>query len=195
LIRNSRKLNAKEMVMSRKLVPWLAVVILLISVGDARAQRGGGHHGAVGGHYGGGTGFHHPGNWGAHWGYPVYDYPVWGGDWYGMGYDHGAMGLGDLYAGQGAFLQGAGAFILNEAMAEALQDLQISPPRTLGTLVGFMTAHNLRFGPAQTIRQRKAHQDFYPILADALQKVLAASRNGDQQVAMQAAGDEAGRPE
>jgi len=399
LIRNSRKLNAKEMVMSRKHVPWLAVAILLISVGNARAQRGGAHHGAVGGHYGGAGGFHHPGHWGAQWGwgYPVYDYPVWDGDWYGLGYDYGMTGLGDLYAGQGAYLQGAGASVLNEAMAgeianhtsmmaneymyaaqreanrryalrrvnqrqhlvamrrgiderlvfnpterditvgdalnaaaelvkrhkpfrlapgqinaaipgrclgdltfvlaaenvrinlrglsdpdqwpmslrdnlyaaeraayetaidrviresrrggitretlrlvdttverlrlkldnappldfydrdeakrhvtamaatarmlhsrragEALQDLQISPPRTLGTLIGFMTTHSLRFGPAQTSRQQKAHQDFYPILADALQKVLVASRNGDPQVAMQVTGDEAGRPE
>ncbi len=69
---------------------------------------------------------------------------------------------------------------------EALQDLMTSRPRTLGALIGFMTAHNLRFGPARTARQRKAHQDFYPVLADAVQRALIASRNVDHQVAMRA---------
>jgi len=293
--------------MSRKHVPWLAVVILLISVGDARAQRGGAHHGAIGGHHGGAGGFQHPGHWGVGWGaaYPVYGYAGWDTGWYGMGYDYGMTGLGNLYAGEGAYLQGTGEFLLNSAMAEEIAartaimanqyvyqaqreanrryalrkvvqhqhlaamrrgmqerlvfdpterditvgdalnaaaevvsrhkpfrldpgqlsaaiparwladltfslpaanvrinldglanaDLMTSPPRTLGTLIGFMTAHNLRFGPAQTARQRTAHQDFYPILADALRKALAASRNGDERMAMRGAGNQAGRAE
>ncbi len=385
--------------MSRKRVPWLAVVVLLISVGDARAQRGGGHHAAGGGHYGSAGGFHHPGHWGWGggwgWGYPVYDYSGWDGGWYGMGYDYGMSGLGDIYAGQGAYLQGAGQFLRDAAMAEeiasraammadqyaylsqretnrryaarkvkrhqhltamrqgieerlvfnpterdinvgdalnaaaelvkrhkpfhlapgqlnaaiparclgdltfvlagenvrinlhglsnagewpmglrdnlyaaerdayetaidrviqesrrggvtretlglvdtsverlrlkhdnapsldfydrddarrhvavlaatarmlhspracdALQDFAVTPPRTLGTLIRLMGLHDLRFGSAQTTRQRKAHQDFYPILAEALQKALAESRPGDEQVAMRAAGLEVGR--
>ncbi len=78
---------------------------------------------------------------------------------------------------------------------EALRNLMTNPPRTVGALIGFMTAHNLRFGPAQTAHQRKAHQDFYPVLADALQKALAASRSGDERVAMRAAGNQGGRAE
>jgi len=384
------------MVMFRKHVPWLAVVILLVSVSDARTQRGG-QHGGGGGHHGGFGGFYHPGHWGGYWGYPAYGYWGWDGGSYGMDYGYGMTGLGDFYAGEGAYLQGAGQFLRDAAMAdeianrttmmanqymyqvqresnrsyharrvnqhqhltamrqgiqerlvfnpterdinigdglnaaaelvkrhkacrlapgqlnaaiparclgeltftlaaenvrinlnglwnadqwpmalrdnvytaerdayeaaidrvirevrrggvtpetlrlvdksverirakldhtplldfydrddasrhvtamaatarmlhsrrasEALEDLQISPPRTLGALIAFMTEHNLRFGSAQTIRQQKAHQDFYPILADALQKVTADSRNGEQQVAMRLPGAVAGRPQ
>jgi hypothetical protein len=53
----------------------------------------------------------------------------------------------------------------------------------------------LRFGPAETTSKRKAHRDFYPILADALQKVLAASRPVDREVALRAAAGGFGRVE
>jgi hypothetical protein len=383
--------------MSRKNVSWLAALILLIPVADARAHGGGGHHGGFGGYSGGAGGFHHPGHWG--WGYPGYGYVGWHGGWYGYGYgyDYGMSGLGDIYAGQGAFLQGAGEFLRNAAMAEEinsrsammanqyafqaqreanlrynasrvrkhqrltamrqgiqerlvfnpterdinvgdalnaaaepvkrhkpfrlapgqldaaipgrclgdltfvlaaenvrinpsglwnadqwpmglrdnlyaperdayetaidravreirrggltpetlrrvdtsverlhkklertppvdfydrddanrhvtamtataqmlhsrrageiLHDLEITPPRNLGTLIGFMEQHNVRFGPAQTASQRKAHQDVYPILAEALQRVLTASRTGDHQVAMRMVKNQGGRAE
>jgi hypothetical protein len=384
------------MVMFRKHFPRLTTMILLISVADARAH-GGGHRGGFGGYYGGAGGFHHPGHWGVYWGYPGYGYRGWDGGWYGMGYDYGMSGMGDIYAGQGAYLQGAGQFLRDAAMAEeianrttmmanqymyqaqreanlrynarrveqrqhitamrqgiqerlvfnpterdiivgdalnaaaevvkkhkpfllapgqlnaaiparclgeltfvlaaenvrinpnglwnadewpaglrdsfyaaerdayetaidrvirelrrggvtpetlrlvdksieriraklenaspadfydredathhvtalaatarmlhsrraseALEDLLSSPPRTLGSLIGFMTLHNLRFGPAQTTRQRKAHQDFYPILGEAMQRALAASRNDGPQVAIRGVGNQAGRTE
>lgn len=48
------------------------------------------------------------------------------------------------------------------------------PDATLGELLGFMNAFNLRFGPATTPRQRAVYQDLYPKL-DVLRDQAVAS--------------------
>jgi hypothetical protein len=78
-------------------------------------------------------------------------------------------------------------------VGEILTDLELGPPQTLVALIGFMNKHQLRFGAAQTARQRQAHQDLHTILARGLDKAVEDTK-GDGRIAMVAAGDEGGDP-
>jgi hypothetical protein len=56
----------------------------------------------------------------------------------------------------------------------ALQDLDKYKSTTVGNLLAFMEAYNLRFGPAQTQEQQATYRKLYPILRAERDKVLAA---------------------
>jgi hypothetical protein len=52
-------------------------------------------------------------------------------------------------------------------MEEAIAGLEKAPNTTVGDLLGFMHAYNLRFAPAKTRRQVQIYQEIYPVLANA----------------------------
>jgi hypothetical protein len=57
-------------------------------------------------------------------------------------------------------------------MSKILADLDSVKETTLGSLLAFMHAHNLRFGPATTDAQRTVYRNLYPVLAEARDRVL-----------------------
>jgi hypothetical protein len=58
----------------------------------------------------------------------------------------------------------------------ALLDLRKIKDTTVGNLLGFMHAYNLRFGPATTPKERQTYHQLYPILAQTRDQVLAAAQ-------------------
>ena len=52
-----------------------------------------------------------------------------------------------------------------------LAELEKVKTTTVGNLVSFMHAYNLRFAPAETPKQRAVYRDLYPALADAREKI------------------------
>jgi len=57
---------------------------------------------------------------------------------------------------------------------EALDELRKVKNTTVGNLIGFMHAYNLRFGAATTPRQRIIYEQLYPALDTARDRVIAA---------------------
>jgi hypothetical protein len=53
-----------------------------------------------------------------------------------------------------------------------LAELEKIQTTTIGNLVAFMHAYNLRFDPATTPKQRSVYQELYPMLADARDKMI-----------------------
>ena len=67
--------------------------------------------------------------------------------------------------------------LLNDpSMKKILTSLEDGKPRTLGDLVAFMNAYNLRFGPASSPRQVAIYQQLVPILT-ALRDGVADGQN------------------
>ncbi len=60
----------------------------------------------------------------------------------------------------------------------ALADLRKVPKdqTTIGNLLGFMHAYNLRFGPATTQKQRRAYQQLYATLDQTRDQILTESK-------------------
>jgi hypothetical protein len=58
----------------------------------------------------------------------------------------------------------------------ALVELRKVTDTTIGNLLGFMNAYNLRFGAATTPKQRQAYDRLYPILDQTRDSVLAAAK-------------------
>ena len=56
----------------------------------------------------------------------------------------------------------------SERMQEGLAEVAKCPGSTLGELLGFMQAFNLRFAPARTTRQQQIYQQLLPILSEAV---------------------------
>jgi hypothetical protein len=73
---------------------------------------------------------------------------------------------------------------IEKVLAE-LEDYQGS---TLGDLLGFMQAFNLRFGPANSYRQRQIYTKLYPMLAEQANGNLATSAGGVAAAATSAVG-------
>ena len=48
------------------------------------------------------------------------------------------------------------------------------PDATLGELLGFMNAFNLRFGPATTPKQKEVYDSLYPKLVDLRNQIAPA---------------------
>ena len=61
-----------------------------------------------------------------------------------------------------------------EAIIAELEKVQTT---TVGNLIAFMHAYNLRFAPAVTPAQRAVYRDLYPLMADTREKI--AGRPGD----------------
>jgi hypothetical protein len=60
----------------------------------------------------------------------------------------------------------------------AIADLRKVSDTTVGNLLGFMHAYNLRFGAATTPKERQAYQQLYPILDQTRDQILAAAQVG-----------------
>jgi len=60
----------------------------------------------------------------------------------------------------------------------AIADLRKVKDTTIGNLLGFMHAYNLRFGAATTPKERQAYQQLYQILDQTRDAVLAAAQVG-----------------
>jgi len=62
---------------------------------------------------------------------------------------------------------------------EALDGLRMIKSTTVGNLIAFMHAYNLRFGAATTARQRLIYEQIYPALDDARDRVVSEARVDD----------------
>ena len=60
----------------------------------------------------------------------------------------------------------------------ALKDLENHKTTTVGHLVAFMHAYNLRFGPATTQDEKATYRTLYPILRGERDKVFARLSSG-----------------
>jgi len=58
------------------------------------------------------------------------------------------------------------------AMDRILKELDSVKETSLGSLLAFMHAYNLRFGPAKTPSQSAAYESLYPVMADARDRTL-----------------------
>jgi len=59
---------------------------------------------------------------------------------------------------------------------EALDQLRMVKTTTVGNLIGFMHAYNLRFGAATTPRQRVLYETLYPALDQARDRVMSEAK-------------------
>jgi hypothetical protein len=64
-------------------------------------------------------------------------------------------------------MDGLTKMLYSPAMDKVLAELEDYQGTTLGDLLGFMQAFNLRFGPAKSYRQRLIYQHIYPMLSEA----------------------------
>ncbi len=63
---------------------------------------------------------------------------------------------------------GVTKMLRSERMREVMAEVEKCPGATLGELIGFMQAFNLRFGVAKTPRQQQIYQQLLPILTEAV---------------------------
>jgi hypothetical protein len=77
-------------------------------------------------------------------------------------------------------MDGLTKMLYSPQMDKVLSELEDYQGATLGDLLGFMQAFNLRFGPANSYRQRLIYQKIYPMLAD--QASASAGSGGDGNV-------------
>ena len=71
-------------------------------------------------------------------------------------------------------LHGLMAMLDTPALDLILAGVEKRPEATLGELLGFMNAFNLRFGPATTPKQREVYDSLYPKLADLRNQIAPA---------------------
>jgi hypothetical protein len=71
-------------------------------------------------------------------------------------------------------------------MEKILAELEDYQGTNLGDLLGFMQAFNLRFGPANSYRQRQIYTKLYPMLAEQANGTLGSIAGGVEGVATQA---------
>ena len=68
-----------------------------------------------------------------------------------------------------------------------LAELEKVKTTSVGNLVGFMHAYNLRFSPATTAKQRAVYHDLYPLMAASRDKLIGKNQpanNGNEPVAV-----------
>jgi len=71
-------------------------------------------------------------------------------------------------------LHGLVAMLDTPALDLILAGVEKRPDATLGELLGFMNAFNLRFGPATTPKQREVYDSLYPRLSDLRNQIAPA---------------------
>ena len=71
-------------------------------------------------------------------------------------------------------LHGLIAMLQTPSLEFLLAGVEKHPEATLGDLLGFMTAHNLRFGEAKTPEQVALYLNLYPMLDDLRDQVAPA---------------------
>ena len=86
-------------------------------------------------------------------------------------------------------MDGLTKMMYNPAMDKVLSQLEDYQGTNLGDLLSFMQAFNLRFGPANSYRQRLIYQKIYPMLAEQANASGGSGGDGDvAAVASEAAG-------
>ena len=85
-------------------------------------------------------------------------------------------------------MAGLTKMLYSSKIEKVLAELEDYQGTTLGELLGFMQAFNLRFGPANSYRQRQIYVKLYPLLAEQTSGTLGNSAQGVQAAATQAAG-------
>ena len=63
-------------------------------------------------------------------------------------------------------MNGLTKMLYSPNMEKIIAELEDYPGTTLGDLLAFMQAFNLRFAPANSFRQRQIYLKLYPMLAD-----------------------------
>jgi hypothetical protein len=71
---------------------------------------------------------------------------------------------------------------------KVLAELEDYQGTTLGDLLGFMQSFNLRFGPANSYKQRQIYAKLYPMLAEQASGTLGTAAGGVEGAATQAVG-------
>ena len=96
-------------------------------------------------------------------------------------------------------MDGMTKMLYSPAMDKVLSELEDYQGTTLGDLLGFMHAFNLRFGEAKSYHQRLIYQKIYPMLAEQANGPLGSAARDATAVAsntrsaVEKAGDEAGK--
>jgi hypothetical protein len=76
-------------------------------------------------------------------------------------------------------MDGLTKMLYSPQMDKVLSELEDYQGATIGDLLGFMQAFNLRFGPANSYRQRLIYQKIYPMLADQANASAGSGGDGD----------------
>ena len=72
-------------------------------------------------------------------------------------------------------MDGLTKMLYSPTMDKVLSELEDYQGTTLGDLLGFMQAFNLRFGEAKSYRQRLIYQKLYPMLAEQANSMTSAT--------------------
>ncbi len=86
-------------------------------------------------------------------------------------------------------MDGITKMLYSPAMDKVLSELEDYQGATLGDLLGFMQAFNLRFGEARSYRQRLIYQRLYPMLADQANSIASPGTASVTAAAATAAND------
>ena len=84
-------------------------------------------------------------------------------------------------------MDGLTKMLYSPTMDKVLAELEDYQGTTLGDLLGFMHAFNLRFGEAQSYHQRLIYQKIYPMLAEQANGPLGSAARDATAVASNAA--------
>jgi hypothetical protein len=76
-------------------------------------------------------------------------------------------------------MDGLTKMLYSPQMDKVLSELEDYQGSTIGDLLSFMQAFNLRFGPANSYRQRLIYQKIYPMLADQANASAGSGGDGD----------------
>jgi hypothetical protein len=88
-------------------------------------------------------------------------------------------------------MAGLTKMLYSPKVEEILAELQDYQGTTLGDLLGFMQAFNLRFAPANSFRQRQIYLKLYPMLAEQAPGPAGSSSVGQAARAVEGAGSQA----
>jgi hypothetical protein len=83
-------------------------------------------------------------------------------------------------------MAGLTKMLYSSKIEKILAELEDYQGTTMGDLLGFMQAFNLRFGPANSYRQRQIYVKLYPMLAEQVNGTLGTSIGAVQAAASQA---------
>ncbi len=75
-------------------------------------------------------------------------------------------------------IAGITKMLYSPKVEEILAELEKYPGTTLGDLLAFMQAFNLRFAPANSLRQRQLYLKLYPMLREPADALVAAQSGG-----------------
>ena len=88
-------------------------------------------------------------------------------------------------------MAGLTKMLYSPKVEEILAELEDYQGTTLGDLLGFMQAFNLRFAPANSFRQRQIYMKLYPMLAEQVNGSPGSSSVGQAAQAVEGAGSQA----